>query len=94
MDRLPRGKNRSPACTICGDIPASRTVLLFVTAKTDFGVRADRGLDFQGDRIREGLLTSAWLPTLGIATGLLRAAVDPQQGSGFSRHIPAADIGH
>jgi hypothetical protein len=33
MDRLPRGKNRSPACTICGDIPASRTLLLFVSAK-------------------------------------------------------------
>jgi len=36
MDRLPRGKKRSPAWTICGDIPTSRTVLLFVTAKTRF----------------------------------------------------------
>ncbi len=33
MDRLPRGKNRSPACTICGDIAASRTVLISVMAK-------------------------------------------------------------
>ena len=31
MDRLPRGKNRSPACTICGAITASRTRLLSVT---------------------------------------------------------------
>ena len=33
MDRLPRGKNRSPACTICGYIASSRTLLLSVTAK-------------------------------------------------------------
>ena len=36
MDRLPRGKNHSPACTICGYIAASRTRLLSVTDKIRF----------------------------------------------------------
>ncbi len=38
MDRLPRGKNHSPACTICGYIAASRTLLLSVTDKIRFWV--------------------------------------------------------
>ena len=45
MDRLPRGKNRSPACTICEPV---RPCFFRSRPKSDFGAGADRKLDFQG----------------------------------------------
>ena len=51
MYSLPRGKNRSPACTIYEPV---RPCFFLSRPESDSGAGADRGLDFQGDRFREG----------------------------------------
>ena len=77
MDRLPRGKNRSPACTICGYIASSRTLLLSVTAK----IRSWGGL-LKGNWIFRGIGSGRGLTATPAST---QTTVCPCVRSNFER---------